>query len=75
MKRAPIDKAILVMHDRQNAVLRDVARSGGRDNFDHLSSHGHHHATIRRCIRIGYLSEPKRQVYELTGDGRNACEK
>lgn len=73
MKRTPIDVAILAILSRQNAVLCDVARSGGRDNYDHLRSHGHHHATIRRCIKIGYLSEPKRRVYELTGDGQNEC--
>lgn len=73
MERAYIDRAILAILDRQDAVLRDVVRSGGRDNYSHLRSHGHHHATIRRCLKAGYLTEPKRRVYELTDDGRSAC--
>ncbi len=75
MERAHIDQAILAMLDRQDAVLRDVVRSGGRDNYTHLRSHGHHHATIRRCLKIGYLTEQRLGVYELTKDGQKACTK
>lgn len=70
MQRDRIDVAIHAKLDRQLRLLRDVSRSGGRDNFDHLKSHGHHHATIATAVQSGYLKEPARRRYELTESGR-----
>ncbi len=72
MKRMPIDQAQLAQMARREALLRDIARSGGTDRWDHLRSHGHHHATIARAMRQGYVMSPKRHQYILTYDGR--CE-
>lgn len=54
--------------DRLAALLRDVKRSGGRDVWDHLKSHGHHRATVRSAIDRGYLRELVDDRYELTDD-------
>lgn len=72
MPRPSVDWAVHQMLSRQDALLRDVRRSGGRDNYDHLKSHGHHMATISRAIRQGYLVEVKPRTYMLTEAGGRA---
>lgn len=59
----------LAQNYRRQAVLRDVARSGGTDIWPHLSSHGHHFSTVRSCVRSGHLREIRAYVYELTSEG------
>ncbi len=73
MDRPSIDQAVLQMLDRSAALLLDVVRAGGRDDYEHLRSH--HHATIRRVIRHGYLIEPNWRRYEITDAGRRVCER
>lgn len=64
------DIAIETILFNERALLRDILRSGGRDNYDHLKSHGHHHSTIRRAIHIGFIKEPEPRRYRLTKAGR-----
>lgn len=64
------DGAIGRMFNRRDALLRDVARSGGIDTWDHLKSHGHHHATRSACIRWGLLAYDSKGRLRLTADGR-----
>jgi len=58
--------------DRAMAVLRDVMRSGGNDRWSHLHSHGHRHATVRSCVKRGWLQEPYPYTYEITASGIQA---
>jgi hypothetical protein len=69
MRRPSIDKAALAQLDRQSALLRDVIRSGGKDRWSHLFTHGHRYPTVRKAIRDGYLSEPRPYHYEITQAG------
>jgi len=62
---ARIDGSTIAMLGRADALLRDITRSGGRDTYDHLKSHGHHHSTIRRALRCGLIREPRRRIYEI----------
>jgi hypothetical protein len=55
---------------RLASLLRDVARSGGKDRWSHLHSHGHKFQTVNSALRQGYLREPQSYNYELTEDGR-----
>lgn len=55
---------------RAVALLRDVVRSGGRDNWGHLSSHGHSFSTVWSCVHRGWLSAVSRYQYEITMAGR-----
>lgn len=73
MLRPRIDAAVIAQLDRLTYLLRDVVRSGGRDGWGHLRSHGHHYATILRAVRQGYLKHlyPKSFGYEITQDGKN----
>lgn len=59
--------------DRREHLLRDVVRSGGTDNWDHLRSHGHHIATIRSAISDGYLAHLASRVYQITDAGRECA--
>ena len=61
----------IMQTDKRQALLRDVIRSGGKDNWSHLHSHGHHFPTIRSAVNSGYLSEPRRYHYEITDAGRS----
>jgi hypothetical protein len=72
MKRPRIDQAIHRQLDRLTSLLRDVVRSGGRDTWSHLFSHGHKFPTVLSAIRQGYLKEPlsSSRYYELTENGR-----
>ena len=54
--------------ERMAALLRDVKRSGGRDRWDHLRSHGHNFHTLRSAADRGYLRELVDDRYELTDD-------
>lgn len=54
---------------RARAVLRDVLRSGGQDRWSHLMSHGHNYATVRSCVKRGWLAEPMAYSYEITVSG------
>lgn len=54
---------------RARAVLRDVLRSGGKDRWSHLMSHGHNYATVRSCVKRGWLAEPMPYSYEVTFTG------
>lgn len=69
MKREYIDAAVHRQIDRLTALLRDVDRSGGRDRWSHLFSHGHKFPTVRSAVRQGYLAEPSAYHYELTLSG------
>jgi hypothetical protein len=70
MLRPRIDHAIHLQLDRLTYLLRDVERSGGRDNWSHLFSHGHKYPTVRSAIRQGKLRETSAYRYELTDTGR-----
>lgn len=54
---------------RARSVLRDVLRSGGKDRWSHLMSHGHSYATVRSCVKRGWLTEPMLYSYEITFSG------
>ena len=54
------------------AILRDVERSGGKDAWDHLHSHGHDFMQVRACVNRGDLTRPMAYHYELTEAGRSA---
>ncbi len=69
MKRPRIDVAAHAQLDRRASLLRDVVRSGGRDRWSHLHSHGHHHATVLCAVRQGYLNFAG-LGYEITESGR-----
>lgn len=70
MERERIDRAIHAQLDRLTSLLRDVDRSGGRDTWGHLWSHGHAYATIRSAINQEKLREIKTYHYALTDAGR-----
>lgn len=54
--------------ERLASLLRDVKRSGGKDRWSHLHSHGHKWATVKSAVLRGYLSEPQYCHYVLTDD-------
>lgn len=70
MKRDNIDAAIIAQINRQEALLRDVIRSGGKDRWSHLFSHGHKFPTVRSAVSRGYLKEISAYEYEVTPEGR-----
>lgn len=70
MNRQYIDQAVRRQLARLEAVLRDVQRSGGKDTWSHLFSHGHAYPTVRSAIKQNYLTEPHAYHYELTPSGR-----
>lgn len=69
MRRERIDVAIHAQLDRRTSLLRDVVRSGGKDRWSHLHSHGHHHATVLCAVREGYLNFAG-LGYEITDSGK-----
>lgn len=56
--------------ERMASLLRDVQRSGGRDNWPHLHSHGHRYSTVMSAVTRGYLKVMNGTAYEyeLTDD-------
>ena len=70
MKRPRIDRAIHAQLARLTSLLRDIERSGGRDRWSHLHSHGHKYPTISSAKRQGYVRESQAYEYELTKSGR-----
>lgn len=66
----PSDRPETTPRERALAVLRDVIRSGDRDGWDHLKSHGHSFSTVWSCIHKGWLSAINRYNYEITPAGR-----
>lgn len=56
VRRERIDVAAHAQLDRLTGLLRDVVRSGGKDRWSHLHSHGHHYATVLSAVRQGYLN-------------------
>lgn len=69
MRRERIDVAIHAQLDRRTSLLRDVVRSGGRDRWSHLRSHGHHYATVLCAVRQGYLNFSQ-LGYEIAASGK-----
>ena len=69
MRRPRIDVAIHAQIDRRISLLRDVVRSGGRDHWPHLHSHGHHFPTVLAAVREGYLKAEPSYVFEITRSG------
>lgn len=69
MKRERIDVAVHAQLDRRTSLLRDVVRSGGKDRWSHLHSHGHYRATVLCAIRDGYLNFAG-LGYEITDSGK-----
>lgn len=69
MRRERIDVAAHAQLDRRTRLLRDVVRSGGKDRWSHLFSHGHHHATLLCAVRQGYLNFAG-LGYEITESGK-----
>ena len=57
------------------AILRDVYRSGGRDTWSHLHSHGHHFQQVRAAVNRGDLTASGRYHFVLTDKGRAALGK
>jgi hypothetical protein len=51
------------------ALLRDVERSGGKDRWSHLRSHGHSFATVRSAVFRECLIA-NGYDYEMTDYGR-----
>jgi DNA-binding PadR family transcriptional regulator len=70
MRRPRIDVAIHAQLDRRTSLLRDVERSGGRDRWSHLQTHGHRFPTILSAVRQGYLKAEPSYVYEITDSGK-----
>lgn len=70
MNRDRIDAAAHAQIDRLTYLLRDVVRSGGKDRWSHLFSHGHRFPTVRSAVKQGYLQEATAYHYELTDAGR-----
>lgn len=70
MIRQRIDQAVRKQVARKEALLRDVRRSGGKDNWPHLFSHGHAFPTVLSAVRHGYLSRPGHSYFCLTESGR-----
>ena len=70
MIRPRIDRAIHAQLDRRTALLRDVVRSGGKDCWSHLFSHGHRFPTVRSAVGECYLREPIAYHYEITQSGK-----
>ena len=71
MQRPRIDRSIHAQLDRLMSLLRDIERSGGKDRWSHLSSHGHKYPTINSAMRQGYVRQPQPYHYELTDAGRS----
>lgn len=69
MQRDRIDKAIHAQIYRLTALLRDVVKSGGKDTWSHLFTHGHKHPTIRSAVKQGYLKHERAYRYEITEAG------
>jgi len=69
MKRPRIDVAIHAKLDRRTSLLRDVVRSGGRDRWSHLHSHGHRFPTVLSAVRDGYLKAEPSYIFEITEAG------
>jgi hypothetical protein len=69
MRRPRMDVAVHAQLDRRTSLLRDVVRSGGKDRWSHLHSHGHHYATVLCAVRQGYLSFMC-LGYEITDSGK-----
>lgn len=70
MKRDYIDVAVNAQFDRKLSLLRDVVRSGGRDKWSHLHSHGHKFPSVKHCVNVGYLKESSAYHYEITDAGK-----
>lgn len=70
MKRPRYDVAINAQLDRKTSLLRDVVRSGGRDKWSHLFSHGHKYPTVLCAVRQGYLRFHG-LTYEITEQGES----
>ena len=69
MRRPRIDAAAHAQLDRRTSLLRDVVRSGGKDRWSHLHSHGHKFASVKHAVNLGYLKEFEAYKYEITEDG------
>lgn len=69
MRRPRIDVAVHAQLDRRTSLLRDVVRSGGKDGWPHLHSHGHHFASVKHAVNSGYLNEIRAYEYEITESG------
>lgn len=52
--------------ERMASLLRDVQRSGGRDRWDYLKSHGHSYSTLRSALKRRWLCEMVDDRYEIT---------
>lgn len=76
MRRPRIDIAVRAQLQRAELLLRDVIRSGGTDNWSHLSSHGRSFSTIRSLLRQGYLENIEGSAYrfKITKSGRHSIE-
>lgn len=66
--------AVHAQLDRLTYLLRDVVRSGGKDRWSHLFTHGHSHSTVRKAIGQGYIREPVHRHYEITEAGTRYLE-
>jgi hypothetical protein len=64
------ERACMTPEQRAVFVLRDVIRSGGRDRWSHLNSHGHAYSTVQSLVRRGLLLETRVYHYEITEAGR-----
>ena len=71
MKRDYIDVGVNAQIDRRERLLRDVIRSGGKDTWSHLFSHGHRFPTVKSAVSSGYLVKIRADHYEITDAGRS----
>lgn len=69
MKRPRIYQAAHAQFDRKVRLLRDVVRSGGKDTWSHLFSHGHKFPTVRLAVNHCYLTETRPYHYEISESG------
>lgn len=65
-------KLTKAQQDARHAILRDVLRSGGRDHWSHLHSHGHHFKQVLAAVNRGDLEPLGPYEWRITPAGRNA---
>lgn len=68
------DRVSMTPQERALSVLRDVLRSGGKDVWSHLHSHGHSYSTVRSLVARQLLLETSYCHYELSERGKRMAD-